>query len=115
MRALLRKYWPAIKWLLTLAILFASGRRFYRDLRDNPDLFDKPLHYGWLALSGLLYVLALSCFSLYWMRLLKRLGQQPTLSVALRAYFVGMMGKYLPGKAWALVMRAGLAGGPGIR
>lgn len=115
MRALLRKYWSVIKWLLTLAILFAIGRRFYRDLRENPKLFEASFHFGWLALSGLLYVLALGCFALYWMRLLRRLGQQPTLSVALRAYFVGMLGKYLPGKAWALVMRAGLAGGPGIR
>lgn len=115
MRGLLRKYWPAIKWLLTLAILVAVGRRFYRDLSDNPKLWDEPLHFGWISLSGLLYVMALCCFILYWVRLLKRLGQQPPLGVALRAYFIGMMGKYLPGKAWALVMRAGIAGGPGVR
>lgn len=113
MRALLKKYWPAIKWLLTLAILLAIGRRFYHDLRS--ELFEKPLHYGWLALSGFLYVCALGCFALYWRRLLLRLGQQPTFAITLRGYFVGMMGKYLPGKAWALVMRAGIAGGPRIR
>jgi uncharacterized membrane protein YbhN (UPF0104 family) len=114
MRAWLRKFWPLIKWVLTVAILIAIGRRFYHDLRD-PKLWEQPLHFGWLAFSGLLYVLALCCFTLYWVRLLRRLGQQPTIPVALRAYLVGMMGKYLPGKAWALVMRAGLAGGPGVR
>lgn len=115
MRSWVRRFWPAIKWLLTAAILLAIGRRFYLDLHHNPQLFEQRLHFGWLAASGALYVLALSCFTLYWVRLLGRLGQQPTVAIAFRAYFVGMLGKYLPGKAWALVMRAGLAGGPGIR
>ena len=66
MRKWLKKFWPAIKWLLTLAILIAVGRRFYRDLRDNPELWDNPIHYGWLAFSGLLYVAGLTCFTLYW-------------------------------------------------
>src|SRR5439155_13018347 len=55
-------------------------------------------------------------FSAYfWVRLLRELGQDPRLSVAFRAYYLGMMGKYLPGKAWALVFRATLSQGPGVR
>ena len=114
MRAWIRKLWPVFKWLLTVAILFAIGRVFYR-LGSNPDLLMQPVHLGWSTLAGVLYILALGCYTFYWVRLLRRLGQRPTLAVALRAYFLGLMGKYLPGKAWALVMRAGLSGGKDIR
>jgi hypothetical protein len=31
-----------------------------------------------------------------------------------RAYYIGHLGKYVPGKAWALFLRASLAGGPGV-
>ena len=58
MRAWLRKFWPVIKWLLTVAILLAIGRHVYRDLHNNPELWDTPLDFGWLALSGLLCVVA---------------------------------------------------------
>src|SRR5262249_52896602 len=30
------------------------------------------------------------------------------------AYYIGHMGKYLPGKAWALFLRAALVRGPGV-
>src|SRR5262249_10154940 len=51
----------------------------------------------------------------FWTRLLRELGQHPRPVAALRAYYIGMMGKYLPGKAWALVFRALLIQGPGVR
>jgi hypothetical protein len=100
--------------LFGLAIVFYLGRAFYRDL-VRPEVWQRPLHPGWLVLSGFLYLAGL-CFSgLYWYRLLGHLGQQPQLGVALRAYYIGHMGKYLPGKAWAVFLRVSLVRGYAVR
>jgi hypothetical protein len=70
---------------------------------------------GWLALSAVLYVAGL-CFCLwFWFHLLRVLGQVPRWPAAIRAYFIGHLGKYVPGKAWALLIRTTLANGPGVR
>jgi hypothetical protein len=41
-------------------------------------------------------------------------GERPAVLPAIRAYYLGHWGKYLPGKAWALVMRATLSRGAGV-
>jgi uncharacterized membrane protein YbhN (UPF0104 family) len=107
MRAKWRRWWPAVKWLLGLAILVLIGRQFARDLR-RPDLWQRPLHLEWLAVAGLLYLLGIGLSAVYWRRLLGHLGPRPTLLSAARAYYVGHLGKYLPGKAWAVFIRASL-------
>lgn len=115
MRERLRKYWPALKAVLAVAILFFIGRRFKNDLESNPDLWKLSPRYGWLILAAGLYVLALVFPSLYWFRLLHKCGEHPPPLPALRSYWLAQMGKYLPGKAWALVMRATMAGEMGVR
>lgn len=115
MRERLRKWWPVLKALIAAAIVVAIGRRFWQDLRSNPDLWKLSLHPGWLALSGALYLTGLGFSAYFWLRLLRQLGQTPRAAAAVRAYYVGMMGKYLPGKAWALIFRATMARGPGVR
>jgi len=113
MRGKLRRAWPIVKALLWLLILYLIGRQFARDLQ-RPELAQRPLHAGWLALSGLLYVLGLGFSALYWHRLLGHLGSPISLGVALRAYYLGHLGKYLPGKAWALFLRSSLVHGHGV-
>jgi hypothetical protein len=110
MRGRLRRYWPLLKLLLGLAIVFVIGRQFYRDLQ-RPSLGERPLHAGWLLASALFYLLGLGFSALFWYRLLAHLGSRPPLGLALRAYYVGHLGKYLPGKAWALFLRASLVRG----
>jgi hypothetical protein len=114
MRTRLRKVWPLVKLLLGLAIVVVIGRRFYLDLSDHPGLLRQSLRPGWLVLSGALYLLGLGFSALCWHRLMRGLGQRPPFLVALRAYFIGHMGKYLPGKAWAVFLRASLVRGPGV-
>jgi glycosyltransferase 2 family protein len=114
MRDRFRKVWPLVKVLLGLTIVVIIGRRFYLDLRGHPDLLRQPLRPGWLLLCGVLYLLGLSFSAFCWHRLMHGLGQRPPFLVALRAYYIGHMGKYLPGKAWALFLRGGLVRGPGV-
>ena len=46
--------------------------------------------------------------------ILRRFGHTPSVLSILRAYYVGHLGKYVPGKAWALFMRASLIHGAGV-
>ncbi|MBV9122387.1 MAG: flippase-like domain-containing protein [Planctomycetes bacterium] len=114
MRSRFDKWWPWLKALCAIAIVAAVSWRFVRDLQ-HPELWQRSFHFGWLALSGVLYVLSLGFSILFWYRLLRSLGQRPNILAAIRAYYVGLQGKYLPGKAWALVIRANLVRGPEVR
>jgi uncharacterized membrane protein YbhN (UPF0104 family) len=108
MRERLRKLWPLVKALLGAAIVIIIGRRFYLDLRDHPELWQHRLRPGWLVLCGAFYLLGLGFSALCWHRLLRSLDQRTSILVAVRAYFIGHMGKYLPGKAWAVFLRGSL-------
>jgi hypothetical protein len=100
-----RRWWSVIKALVGLTIVFYIGRSFVRDL-SQAELWEQPLHLGWLVPAGILYLAALSLCALYWRRLLVHLGQRPPISGTLGAYFIGQLGKYVPGKALALLLRA---------
>ena len=70
-------------------------------------------HFGWLAASGILYLLSTMFCGLFWHRTLRVLGQPVGLGRALRAYYVGQLGKYVPGKAMVVILRTGLVRGQG--
>ncbi len=71
----------------------------------------KPL---WLLASAGFYFLGLLPMGLFWHRVLWALGQKPTIATTLRAYYIGHLGKYVPGKAMVVVLRAGLVKGHGV-
>jgi uncharacterized membrane protein YbhN (UPF0104 family) len=107
------RWWPIVKVLLALAILWWIGKRFAQDL-SRPELWQQPLAVGWLVPAALCYLGGLSWSALYWRRLLGHLGHRPPLAATFRAYFLGQLGKYVPGKALALVLRADLLRGVGV-
>jgi uncharacterized membrane protein YbhN (UPF0104 family) len=113
MRVWLRKWWRVLKWLLVLAILAAFGREFWRELQ-RAEAWRQNLQFNWFILSGVLYLFGLGFLAAYWYRLLLSVGQRPTFLGALRAHYIGQMGKYVPGKAWALVLRASLVRSPDV-
>jgi hypothetical protein len=113
MRGNWRRLWPLVKTMLWFVLLALIGRQFARDLQ-RPELGQRPLHAGWLLLSGLLYELGQGFSALYWRHLLGHLGAHPSLGAALRAYYIGQLGKYVPGKAWALFLRTSLIHGHGV-
>jgi uncharacterized membrane protein YbhN (UPF0104 family) len=113
MRGKWRRWWPAVKWLLGLTILVLIGRQFARDLQ-RPDLWQRQLRPGWLVVAGGLYLLGIGCSAVYWYRLLGHLGPRPPFLTAARAYYVGHLAKYLPGKAWAVLVRSTLVRHAGV-
>ncbi|HEX3658109.1 MAG TPA: YbhN family protein [Pirellulales bacterium] len=66
------------------------------------------LRPGWLVAAMALYLLGLLPSALFWHRILHAMGQQAGLGETLRAYFIGHLGKYVPGKALVVVLRTGL-------
>jgi glycosyltransferase 2 family protein len=106
--------WPLVKALLAVAIVGAVGWQFWGDLHRE-QLQQLSLQVPWLVLSALLYLAGLGFAAWYWYRLLVVFGERPALPAALRAYYLSQLGKYLPGKAWALMMRGTLICGPDVK
>lgn len=102
------------RWLfrgIRLAILLAVIYGVRRSLLDGlTKLNAHPWHLdaGWLVLAGGLYLLSLLPAGMFWHRVLRGLGQDAGLGETLRAYFIGHLGKYVPGKALVVILRAGL-------
>ena len=120
-----QRWWQVLKWVLTLAILASVGWQFVKILqapelqgidreRSATEILWEQLRgarAGWLVASGAFYLLGLGFPAFYWARLQQHLGQElPDALSVCRAYYVSHLGKYLPGKAWALVLRATLIG-----
>jgi uncharacterized membrane protein YbhN (UPF0104 family) len=59
-------------------------------------------------LAAILYLLWFTGSTAYWRVLLASMDQHPPLLAIVRAYYIGQLGKYVPGKAWALLLRANL-------
>ncbi len=105
--------WRAAKALLTVAILGSVGWQFARDL-SRDELRDLTWRPGWLALSAVLYLCFIGTSCWFWRRLLSIYGPPPSSFIAARAYYVSQLGKYVPGKAWALLVRGAMVQCPGI-
>jgi glycosyltransferase 2 family protein len=111
-----RRLWPWAKLLLALAIIGGVGWQFAQLLR-SPELQEHPpaLRPGWLAVCMGCYVASFAFPAYYWFHLLCVSGSRPPFIAALRAYYVGHLGKYVPFKAWALVLRTVLIRPYGVR
>jgi glycosyltransferase 2 family protein len=94
--------------LLIVAVLVWLARgtllQSWTYLRDN----HTSLLPNWVAVSALLYLVALLPEGLFWHWTLRAMGQDAGLFETLRAYYIGHLGKYVPGKAMVVVLRAGL-------
>lgn len=111
----------ARRWLMMAAKLavFALVVWFVRgslsdglaELRQHPI----ELRFGWLVVAGLLYVAGAAPAAWFWYRVLLVLGQRVTMRAAMRAHFIGHLGKYVPGKALVVVLRSSLVRGPETR
>lgn len=109
-----------IKWVVRLGVMvavvwgigrFADGAR--EDLVDTG--FDwRAIRWQWLGLSGVIYAVGLMPACWYWRQILRAMGQQPGVMETARAYYVGHLGKYVPGKALVVIIRTGLISGPRV-
>ena len=78
-----------------------------KDLRSQ-DFSLRDIQFGWVMLAGTVYLVGLLPAGLFWHRVLLAVGEHPRCFDTLRAYYIGHLGKYVPGKAMVVILRAGL-------
>lgn len=95
-----------LAWFIRGALLHGwnSLRDHIRDGRWSP----AALSWPWLALAAVLYSLGQLPCGLFWSRILAALGQRVPLGAVIRAFYIGHLGKYVPGKAMVVVMRTSM-------
>lgn len=101
------RLWKAAKHGITVAVLVGVSYSFYHSLRE---LHATELHWQpeWLVVAGLAYFASMTVSMFYWWWSMVALGQKPRAMDVARAYYNGHLGKYVPGKALVIIMRAGL-------
>lgn len=109
-----RWWWPLCKAALAVAILVAIGIHFHGNLSQLP-ASDFRLRPEWLALSGGLYLVTLAGSAWFWYRLMRSFGVRPGRWDTFRGYYLGHLGKYVPGKAWAILIRANIVRNTDVR
>ncbi len=103
---LVKKYWKYIKIFffgLICVWLFSLLKHDWVKLSN----FAWAPRWNWLIISSLCYVLAFLPAGIFWNYALGYLGQKKSLATTLYAYYLGLLGKYVPGKAAVVVIRAG--------
>ena len=86
-------------------------------LRDRDEIGDAlaGASVGWLVLGLALAVLGMVAIALPWRRALNLLGADLPVGQLVARYFVGEIGKYLPGGVWPILGRGELARRRGVR
>ncbi len=96
-----------LKWLLFALVIAFVGRRAWQLWRDG-DVGSVQVHWPWLLAAMGLYGIGWLPSILFWHRLIHQFGGTTDRWDVAHAYFVGHLGKYIPGKASVLLLRAGL-------
>ncbi|MFH1264125.1 MAG: lysylphosphatidylglycerol synthase domain-containing protein [Planctomycetota bacterium] len=97
---------------VVVVVLWAMGRHVAALTTEwseqEKSLHDLSLNSGWIGVALVTFLGSQLCFSMFWARLLKGCGADVSPMKALRAYGVGTLGKYVPGKALVVLLRTRL-------
>ena len=106
--------WSVIKWA---AFTVVVGFIAWRAIRIWTTAPQEAVHVNgtWLVLAGLAYAVGWLPSVWFWRAMLRDLHQPISLWNASSAHFIGQMGKYVPGKALVIVIRASLAKESGVK
>ena len=104
-----------VKTAVVIVVAWFIGDTVYRartDL-DAQSFTLNDIRPFWLVWAALLYLLGMIPMWWYWHYVMLALGASPRRFSSCRAFFIGHLGKYVPGKALVVVLRASLVRGPG--
>ena len=92
------------RWVCASLLLYAAGNQILVELKK---LQDKELTLAWplLCIGAAWYAAAMTCFGAYWRQTAQGMGGQLSRLETQRAYFASQLGKYIPGKAWVILIR----------
>ncbi len=108
-----KRFLQLLTWVFYLTILAFVSRRAMLLWIATPQE-SLPINGFWLLLAGCSYIVGWLPSVWFWRAILQSLRQKLGFWQAIRAYYVGHLGKYVPGKALALVIRASLVKDAGI-
>ncbi len=100
-----RWLWRGVKLVLAIVILFFVSKQFITDLQQ-PELYQITPRIGWLIAAALFYMIALFPTMWYWRHLHAQFGYPIPFYASLRTHYIAQLGKYVPGKALAIAIRA---------
>jgi uncharacterized membrane protein YbhN (UPF0104 family) len=104
----------AIGVVLALAATVFVGRAIVRDWDEIRDALEGAAP-GWLAVAVVLAGVGMTAIAVPWRRAIQVLGEDMPTSQVVRRYYVGEIGKYVPGGVWPILGRGELAARWGIR
>ena len=108
------RMWTVLKWAICLAVIVFVGKRA-AVLWNREALRRAEFHLSWLLAAGGAYVAGTLPAVWFWRKLMQSVGATVRLRDAARAYYCGNLGKYVPGKASVLVIRAAMMRDRGCR
>lgn len=107
MTAKRQRLWMIAKTLFGLAVIIFVARHFASTLaKPELDIAWSSFRLSYIIPAGLLYLLCHTLWGTFWWQLLRDEDQIISWRKAVSTYFVSQFGKYIPGKAWVLVVRA---------
>lgn len=112
-RVALSRAATALGLVLVIACVAFVARRL-ADEWDAAEASIRNADAAWLLLSVILAALAMTSIAVGWRRVLAVLGAPVGVAASIAWYYVGEIGKYLPGTVWPLVGRAELARRGGV-
>ncbi len=115
-----RKILVVLKWALcAVVILFVaiSARKLWMQGTSHGDIKGEEvsLQWGWLFLAGVTYTAGWLPSVWFWRKMMHKMGGDVGFLDAVRAYYCGHLGKYVPGKAMVLVIRGSMVKERGCR
>lgn len=109
-----RRASTAVGVALGLLALTFVGRALVRDRAAIGDALEGA-SLGWLAVALVLAVAGMTAIAVPWQRAIRLLGDDLPLRQVIARYFVGEIGKYVPGGVWPILGRGELARRWGVR
>jgi glycosyltransferase 2 family protein len=104
----------ALQIVLMLVVLAFVGRQLQSSMRElaqrNVSLRD--IQWPWLILAGAAYAASILPAAAFFHMSLVAMGNRPRVWRSFRAFLIGGVGKYIPGKAAVVFLRTVLVAGP---
>lgn len=104
------------KFFIAVSVMIAVSWQIYKNVGA---FYEKHginrIHFEWILLAIALYMAGVSSFGFYYARILRSGHPSISYPLTISAYFVSQLGKYVPGKASVVLIRASLSATSGIR
>ncbi len=101
-----RRIITVVKTILTIVVILAVGYQFWKIFQD-PDIqnYRPAIRVPELLLAGLCYIGAHTLWGTFFVQLIWNQNSKVPWYLGISAYFLSLVGKYVPGKALVIILR----------